>query len=537
MPAGLTNAVAVAAGVEDSLALTRDGAVIGWGYNGYGQVSIPAGLSNVVRLAAGYYHSLALKSDGTVVAWGYGADGETNVPAGLGNVVSIASGYYHSLALVADGTVVAWGGNGSGQTQVPAGLSNVVAIAAGANHSLALKSDGMVVVWGDDFYGQTNVPAGLANVVDMAGAYTYSLALTNDGSPWVVRQPQDHLAYAGASASFSAVVLGQAPLGYQWQSNGVAIAGATSATLTLTNVQAAASGLYRVAITNSAGWTVSANALLTVVPPPVISVQPQSLATNGGATVSFVATATGPGPQLSYQWLFDGTNLPGATAATLTLTNVLDSEAGAYRLLASNSAGSIVSPEAMLTVEPWVQPSIQPNSVVVGSVTYAVFTLSAGGFSTNTVYQWRQNGNSLGGFWAWTNSSSATFMSPTMADAGAYDIVATDSYTSVTSPPVTLTVIPLEDHGPADQSRRLAGWQREVHRERHRRHPYRLPMAIQWNEPARREHQFIVTGQRAGRAAWSLFRPRDQRLDQPDQQRRHAVALRGRRLGRAVWRK
>ena len=310
VPAGLTNAVAVAAGVQDSLALTRDGAVIGWGYNGYGQVSIPARLSNVVRIAAGYYHSLALKSDGTVVAWGYGADGETNVPADLANVVSIAGGYYHSLALRADGTVVAWGSNGSGQTQVPAGLSNVVAIAAGSDHSMALKGDGTVVVWGDNFYGQTNVPAGLANVVDLAGAYTYSLALTNDGSPWVVRQPQDHLAYAGASASFSAVVLGQAPLGYQWESNGVAIAGATSATLTLTNVQTAASGLYQVAITNAAGWALSSNALLTVVPPPVISVQPQSLTTNGGATVSFVATFAGQGPPPAYQWLFEGTNLP-----------------------------------------------------------------------------------------------------------------------------------------------------------------------------------------------------------------------------------
>jgi len=444
VPAGLTNAVAVAAGVQDSLALTRDGAVIGWGYNRYGQVSIPPGLSNVVRLAAGYYHSLALKSDGTVVAWGYGADGETNVPAGLANVVSIAGGYYHSLALRTDGTVVAWGGNGSGQTQVPAGLSNVVAIAAGANHSMALKSDGTVVAWGDDFYGQTNVPAGLANVVDLAGAYTYSLALTNDGSPWVVRQPQDHLAYAGASASFSVVALGQAPLAYQWQSNGVAIAGATTATLTLTNVQAAASGLYRVAITNSAGWTLSSNALLTVVPPPVISIQPQSLATNGGATVSFAAIVTGPGPPPSCQWRFDGTNLPGATAATLTLTNVLDSQSGAYSLLASNSAGTILSPDAMLTVQPWVQPSIQPNSVVVGSGTYALFALTAGGFSSNTVYQWRQNGTSLGSFWAWTNPSAATFLSPTMTNAGAYDVVATDPYTSVTSPPVTLTVIPLE---------------------------------------------------------------------------------------------
>jgi hypothetical protein len=46
---------------------------------------VPAGLSDAVALAAGAYHSLALKADGTVVAWGSNGDGQTDVPAGLAN--------------------------------------------------------------------------------------------------------------------------------------------------------------------------------------------------------------------------------------------------------------------------------------------------------------------------------------------------------------------------------------------------------------------------------------------------------------------
>ncbi len=84
---------------------------------------MPAGLSNAVAVAAGSYHSLALRSDGTIAAWGNHIFGQTNIPAGLSNVVAVAAGAYHSLALRSDGTVVAWGNNADGETNVPSGIS------------------------------------------------------------------------------------------------------------------------------------------------------------------------------------------------------------------------------------------------------------------------------------------------------------------------------------------------------------------------------------------------------------------------------
>ena len=71
----------------------------------------------------------------------------------------------------------------------------------------------------------------------------------------------------GNSASFSVRARGDTPLSYQWNCNGVNISGATSATYTISNVQANQAGNYAVTISNTVGQTNSANANLTVLVP------------------------------------------------------------------------------------------------------------------------------------------------------------------------------------------------------------------------------------------------------------------------------
>jgi len=65
------------------------------------QANTPIGLGNVVAIAAGYAHSLALTAEGRVVAWGYNGYRDrgiaTDVPSGLSNVVAIAAGGMHTL--------------------------------------------------------------------------------------------------------------------------------------------------------------------------------------------------------------------------------------------------------------------------------------------------------------------------------------------------------------------------------------------------------------------------------------------------------
>ncbi len=180
VPMGLTNAVAVAAGLNDALALRDNGTVTAWGANDFGITNVPPEVTNVVSISSGWLFHAALRGDGTVVTWGCAL---TGAPTELSNVVALAAGgHQFCLALKQDRTVVAWGYNGSGQTNVPAGLTNVLAVAAGLDHSLALCGDGSVAAWGDNTFGATEVPTNLTNVVGIAAGWSQSYALRADGT-------------------------------------------------------------------------------------------------------------------------------------------------------------------------------------------------------------------------------------------------------------------------------------------------------------------------------------------------------------------
>jgi len=83
--------------------------------------------------------------------------------------------------------------------------------------------------------------------------------------------------------------------------------------------------------------------------PPSITLQPQSQTVAGGSNASFSISATGTTP-LSYQWLFNGTNIIAQTSTILTLTNVQTASAGDYAVIVSNIIGWTVSSDALLTV-------------------------------------------------------------------------------------------------------------------------------------------------------------------------------------------
>ncbi len=185
----LSNVVRIAAGAEHSLALRADGTVAAWGDNTCGQTNISVGLNGARAIAAGAYHSLALNADGTVVAWGRINERQCLTPPALTWSGAISTGIDHTMALNADGTVVGWGGLGyTGDTGIPASWTNAVAIAAGGSYlaghsySLALQANGKVVGWGDNFYGQTNIPVGLTNVLAIAAGDYSCLALKANGT-------------------------------------------------------------------------------------------------------------------------------------------------------------------------------------------------------------------------------------------------------------------------------------------------------------------------------------------------------------------
>src|SRR5213593_1271289 len=91
--------------------------------------------------------------------------------------------------------------------------------------------------------------------------------------PTVPLQPQNQTAQLGGAATFSVAAIGTAPLSYQWLFNGTNLSGATSSTLTRTNVQLAHFGGYFVVVTNFLGSATSSVASLSLGGPTLLSPQ------------------------------------------------------------------------------------------------------------------------------------------------------------------------------------------------------------------------------------------------------------------------
>ena len=419
VPPSATGLRAVAAGIEFSAVLFNDGSIFVWGNTGFSLGTVPAAASNVTAIAAGGSHLLALRADGTVVAWGRNNFGQTNVPPALTNVVAITAGAFHSLALLRDGTVVGWGLNSDGQAAPPAaGLTNATQISAGYFHNLALHADATVTAWGFNGAGQLAVPASASsNLIALAGGLDHSVALVGSGPRILtLTPPTDQTVIAGTAATFTVVADGTPPLTYQWQFNGTNLPGATSASLTIANVQLSDAGPYRVVVRNLASAVTSAAATLTVHTLPVITSQPASVSVivSNNATLTVAASAI---PAPSFQWQFGTVDLAGETNATLTLTNCQPANAGDYRVVVSNAAGTTNSATATLTV--LVPPAflLAPSNRAVVADSDAAFFVRVTG-TAPLAFQWQfENADILG-----ATSASYTRTNAQPADAGRYRV-------------------------------------------------------------------------------------------------------------------
>jgi glucose/arabinose dehydrogenase len=101
--------------------------------------------------------------------------------------------------------------------------------------------------------------------------------------------------------------------------------------------------------------------------PPSISTQPQPVTVPVGRSATFTVSASGTAP-LTYRWQRDGVDIPAATSSSYTLAGAQQSDDGArFRVIVSNSAGSLTSSAATLTVTP-NQP---PSATVTAPGTYA----------------------------------------------------------------------------------------------------------------------------------------------------------------------
>jgi hypothetical protein len=113
------------------------------------------------------------------------------------------------------------------------------------------------------------------------------------------------------------------------------------------NAQATAS----VALGVVTGNMYEQNFVLSPPSPPTITAPPQSLTVVQGSNASFTVSASAQ-PTPAYQWRFNSANLAGATASAYTRSNAQPAHVGGYAVVVSNSAGSVTSSMATLTVIP-----------------------------------------------------------------------------------------------------------------------------------------------------------------------------------------
>jgi alpha-tubulin suppressor-like RCC1 family protein len=171
-----------------------------------------------------------------------------------------------------------------------------------------------------------------------------------------IAKPQSSLTKCvGESALFSIEASGTQPLFYQWQKDGVAIAGSSHfAIYSIASVSASDSGVYTCFVTNNCCSGVGISSLpiaLIVNTPPVISVQPVSQTKWTADSIIFKIKAWGTTP-LNYQWKRGGNNIPGANSDTFLFPNINYSQdnSAIFSCVVTNDCGSDTSITATLKV-------------------------------------------------------------------------------------------------------------------------------------------------------------------------------------------
>jgi hypothetical protein len=179
--------------------------------------------------------------------------------------------------------------------------------------------------------------------------------------PTITAQPADQTVAAGQPARFAVTATGASPLRYQWRKNGVDIAGAKAASLTIPAAISPDSGAsFTVVVADGAGSVTSARATLTVTPAPgapVILKNPERARVLANQPATFSVTASSASP-MSYQWQKGAhsgnmADIPGATAAAYTTPPAALADHGTlFRCVVSNRSGNATSASELLAVSP-----------------------------------------------------------------------------------------------------------------------------------------------------------------------------------------
>ncbi len=209
--------------------------------------------------------------------------------------------------------------------------------------------------WAEQFFDGAIDEVAVFDKVLTAGriASLYFTAIGSNAVPYMVSDPPvvnpPGTIYTTTPFTIIPDVAGALPMFYQWRHAGTNLPGATTLNYSKASAGLSDAGDYEVVITNAFGAVTSLSVTLAVDPavPPTIDQQPVSRSVYVGGQASFSVAASGTTP-LTYRWKHAGTNLPGATNATLIVTNCAVAQTGTYSVGLTNVAGGLVSSSATL---------------------------------------------------------------------------------------------------------------------------------------------------------------------------------------------
>ena len=254
---------------------------------------------------------------------------------GSGKLYIVDSSHYRIRQVDINGTITTVAGNGSSSFSG----DNGTATNAGMYPSgVAVDGYGNLFISGNYRIRKValnNAPGLILKGVTANSVGNYDVIITSSSGsvtssvvtlsvvfpPSVVAQPQNEMVTNGSPASFNVSVSGTPPIFFQWQKNGVNLtdggdlSGSATNALSFGTTTTNDPGYYAVILTNAYGCVTSSIVRLNVVVPPSISLPPTNQIIMSGSNAIFSVAVSGTGP-FTYQWQFNGTNLPHRNGGT-----------------------------------------------------------------------------------------------------------------------------------------------------------------------------------------------------------------------------
>ena len=368
-----------------------------------------------------------------------------------------AEGSYTCLVSNGCGTVVSNAGNLALKEPVATPASPVAAtVCLGQGLTLEAEAQGtppFSFQWRRDgaaIPGETGSSLVIA-AVDSGDADSLDCLVTNDCGSEIVsfqvdikepvsitQHPQDAVVCPDEPLSLTVSATGASPLQFQWEKDGVAIAGEVAATLDITAVTPQDAGSYRCVVTNECGTVTSQAGLVTAREPVTVIDEPVHVWACPGEAVAFSLTVTGTAP-FSYQWRFNGSPIAGADGPSFAIASAASGNAGAYDCIVTNACGSQTSATAALTIEEPVAILSHPNDVVTCPGDSVDLNVTVAGTAPIS-YQWRKDGVPIPG------AEEAVYQVPVAdaTDTGSYDCrVGNDCGWELSNPAILTVAEPL----------------------------------------------------------------------------------------------